>query len=153
MKKNQITLTPEQRQELETFSKTGVHSVRLVTRAKILLALDISGNGKATKQEEIAKRFNVSRQAINDARRDFQAAENVSTFLTRKKRETPPVKSKVTGELEARVIALVCGEVPQGYSKWTLRLIANKCVELHYIDALSHMTVKRLLKKHNSNLT
>jgi predicted XRE-type DNA-binding protein len=153
MKKNQIALTPEERQELEKFSKTGVHSVKLVTRAKIILELDVSESGKAVKQEEIARCLGVSRQAVNNVRRDFQAAQSVSAFLTRKKRETPPVEPKVTGELEARVIALACGEAPQGYSKWTLRLIASKCVELHYIDALSHMTVKRLLKKHNLNLT
>jgi phytoene/squalene synthetase len=153
MKKNQIALTPEERQELEKFSKTGVHSVRLVTRSKIILDLDVSKSGKSVKQEEIAQRLGVSRQAVNDARRDFQAAENVSAFLKRKKRETPPVASKVTGELEARIITLACGAVPQGHAKWTLRLLASKCVELHYTDKLSHMTVKRLLKKHNLSLT
>jgi hypothetical protein len=58
----------------------------------------------------------------------------------------------VTGELEARIITLACSAVPQGKAKWTLRLLADKCVELHYIDGLSHMTVSRLLKKHNLNL-
>jgi hypothetical protein len=55
-------------------------------------------------------------------------------------------------ELEARVIALVCGTPPAGYAAWTLRLLADTCVELQYIDSLSHMTVSRLLKKHNVNL-
>jgi hypothetical protein len=68
--------------------------------------------------------------------------------LQRKKRETPPVPAKVTGELEARIIALACGIPPAGFAAWSLRLLADTCVELHYTDTLSHMTVSRLLKKH-----
>ena len=95
----------------------------------------------------------MSRQTVNDVKRDFLASESMSTFLQRKKRITPPVKPKVTGELEARIIALACSEVPQGYAKWTLRLLADKSVELNYVDKLSHMTVSRLLKKRNLSLT
>ena len=104
-------------------------------------------------KEDIAGRLEVSRQAVNDAKRDFLAAESVSMFLRRKKRLTPPVEPKVTGELETRIIALACGEVPQGYARWTLRLLASKCVELQYADTLSYMTVSRLLKKHCLSLT
>jgi len=81
MKKNQIELTPGERNALEKFSTTGVHSVRLVKRAKIILALDTSNSRKASKQEEIAQHLEVSRQAVNNVRRDFLAAENVSIFL------------------------------------------------------------------------
>ena len=152
MKKNQITLSLEERSELEKFSTSGVHSVRLVKRAKIILALDTSCGRKATKQEDIAQHLEVSRQAVNNVRRDFLVAENVSMFLQRKKRVTPPIAPKVTGELEARIIALACSNVPQGFAKWTLRLLASRCVELQYADSLSHMTVSRLLKKRNLNL-
>jgi len=152
MKKNQIALTSGERNTLEKFSATGVRSVRLVKRAKIILALDISGSRKASKQEEIAQRLGVSRQAINNVRRDFLEAENMATFLQRKKRAKPPVEPKATGELEARIIALACSQAPPGYAKWTLRLLASKCVELQYADSLSHMTVSRLLKKHSLNL-
>jgi len=152
MKKNQIKLTAEQRQELEQFSKTGTHSVRQVNRAKIILLLDTSEGRRAVKQDEIALRLDISRQTINEARKRFQMSESVASFLQRKKRATPPVAPKVTGELEARVIALACSEVPQGYSKWTLRLIANKCVELQYTETLSHTTVSRILKKRSLSL-
>jgi len=152
MKKNQITLSLEERSELEKFSTSGVHSVRLVKRAKIILALDTSCGRKATKQEDIAQHLEVSRQAVNNVRRDFLVAENLSMFLQRKKRVTPPIAPKVTGELEARIIALACSNVPQGFAKWTLRLLASRCVELQYADSLSHMTVSRLLKKRNLNL-
>jgi transposase len=146
-----IILTREERRELKQFSTTGVHSVRLVNRAKIILALDMSAGKKAQTQDAIAKCIGVSRQTVYEVKQDFLTAESVSMFLQRKKRATPPVPPKVTGELEARIIALACGEVPQGYARWTLRLLAEKCVELQYSDAMSHMTINRLLKKHNLN--
>jgi hypothetical protein len=151
MRKKPIKLTAKERAELERFCSKGIHNVRLVDRAKIILALDISGGRTADRQEIIAERLGVSRQTVNIARRDFIAKKNVTVFLQRKKRETPPVPPKVTGETEARIIALACGEAPKGYSRWTLRLLAEKCVELRYSDTMSHMTISRLLKKHNLN--
>ena len=153
MKKNEIKLTAEQRRELEKFSKTGVHSVKLVTRAKIILLLDTPENRKAAKFEEIAQRLNVSLTTVANVKTAFLAAENVSVFLQRKKREVPPVEPKITGETEARIIALACSEVPEGCARWTLRLIAEKCVELQIVESLSFKTVHRLLKKHNLSLT
>ena len=153
MKSNRITLRAEERNELVQFSTKGVHSVRLVNRARIILALDSSEGRKPEKQDDIAKRIGVSRQAVNDAKREFQSAENVTVFLQRKKRKTPPVKPKVTGEVEARIIALACGEVPEGCARWTVRLLAEKSVQLQDVDSLSHMTISRLLKKHNLSLT
>jgi len=152
MNKRKILLTPEDRQKLEQFSKKGVRSVRLVNRAKIILAFDISGDRKARTQHEIAQRLDISRQTVINVRNDFLNAKSISAFLQRKKRMTPPVPPKATGELEARIIALACGEAPQGKARWTLHLLADKCVELNYIDKLSHMTVNRLLKKHNLSL-
>ena len=153
MHKNRIELTARQRKELEEFSKTGVHSARLINRAKIILALDTSLDRIPMRHQDIAECIGVSHQAVYDAREDFLKKKNVSEFLRRKKRETPPVPPKVTGELEARIIAPACSEAPQGYSRWTLRLLADKCVELNYSDTMSHMTISRLLKKTNLNLT
>jgi hypothetical protein len=153
MERKQIVLTVRKRVELEQFSSKGTHSVRLVNRAKIILALDTSGGRKPETQQAIAERIGVSRQAVNDAKLDFLAADSVSEFLQRKKRETPPIPPKVTGENEARLIALACSKAPPGYARWTLRLLAEKCVELHYFSTMSHMTISRLLKKHSLNLT
>ena len=153
MKKNSVALTPEQRKALEQFSTTGVHSVRMVNRAKIVLCLDTSENNKAMKQEEVAKHVGVSRKTVNDVKRAFLAAESVPAFLRRKKRQTPPVAPKVTGEVQARIIALACGQPPEGCARWTLQLLADKSVELKFVDSLSAMTVCRLLKKHNSSPT
>jgi len=151
-RRKRIELTIKERAELERFCSTGVRDVRLVNRAKIILALDQSGGRLAEKQEVLAERIGVSRFTIIEARDTFIELKNVPLFLQRKKRETPPVPPKITGELEARIIALACGKVPKGYAHWSLRLLAEKCVELQYSDTMSHMTISRLLKKHSLNL-
>ena len=71
---------------------------------------------------------------MNDAKQAFLVAESVTAFLQRKKRETPPVQPKITGDVEAHIIALACGPVLEGYAKWTVRLLADKSVDLNYID-------------------
>jgi len=151
-KRIKIELTVEQRNELERFTTTGSHNVHIVNRAKIVLALDTSQEKKAAKQADIAKIIGVSRQAVIDARNAFLASNSSKDFLRRKKREKPPVEAKITGEVEAHIVALACSRVPEGYAKWTLRLLAGKAVELQYIDAISHMSVSRVLKKHNLSL-
>jgi transposase len=144
-----ISLSPEERHELEVFTKTGNRSVKLVKRAAIILALDTSGGRKPDAETDIAHRIGVSRQTVQNVKKDFETAADLTVFLQRKKRETPPVPPKVTGELEAHIIALAYSKPPAGYAAWTLRLLADTCVELQYVDSLSHMTVSRLLKKHN----
>jgi len=153
MKENEIKLTAEQRKELEKFSKTGVRSAKLIKRAEIILLLDTSESRKATTFVEISKMLDVSTATITKVKKDFFAAENVKAFLQRKKRDTPPVEPKITGEVEARIIALACSEVPEGYARWTVRLIAEKSVELQLVDSLSFKSVQRLLKKHNLSPT
>ena len=151
MRRKRIELKLQERAELEKFCTTGTHSVRLVNRAKIILALDQAGRRLGEKQEVLAERIGVSRQTIIDARDTFLALKSVPLFLQRKKRETPPVPAKITGDLEARIIALACSKVPEGYAHWSLRLLAEKCVELQYSDTMSHMSISRLLKKRNLN--
>ena len=144
-----IELSPAERGELEKFSKTGKRSVKLVNRAKIILELDEVDGRKPLTQAQIADKIGVSRQAVNDAKKAFFTADTVAEFLQRKKRETPPVEPKITGEVEAHIIALACSPVPEGCAKWSIRLLADKCVELNYIDTISFKSVQRVLKKHN----
>ena len=153
MKKNEIKLTAEQRKELEKFSKTGVHGAKLIKRAEIILLLDTSENGKAVTFKEISRRLDISVTTITKVKKDFCAAEDVKASLQRKKRNTPPVEPKITGEVEARIIALACSEVPVGCARWTVRLIAEKSVELQIVDSLSFKSVQRLLKKRSLSLT
>ena len=144
-----IELSTETRSELEKFTKTGKHSVKLVNRAKIILELDEANGRKPVSQTQIAEQVGVTRQTVNDAKKAFLGASSLCVFLQRKKRETPPVTPKITGDVEARIIALACSPVPEGHAKWAVRLLADKCMELHYIDSISFKSVQRVLKKHN----
>ena len=153
MKNNEIKLTAEQRKELQKFCKTGTHSAKLIKRAEIILLLDTSKSGKAVIFGEISRRLDVSQTTITKVKKDFFAAEDVNAFLQRKQRDKPPVEPKITGEVEARIIALACSEVPAGCARWTVRLIAEKSVELQIVDSLSFKSVQRLLKKRNLSLT
>jgi hypothetical protein len=90
---------------------------------------------------------------ITNVKKDFLAAEDVKTFLQRKKRETPPVPGKVTGEVEAHIIATACSQAPEGRSGWTLKLIANKVVLDGVVESISDVTVMHVLKKRNISLT
>jgi predicted XRE-type DNA-binding protein len=148
-----IELNEAERNELEKFIKTGKRSVRLVNRAKIMLEVDEADGRKPLTQAMIAEKVGVTRQVVNDTKKAFLASDSVSDFLQRKKRETPPIAPKITGEVEAHIIALACSPVPNGYAKWAVRLLADKCVELNYIESISFKSVQRVLKKHNLSLT
>jgi len=153
MENESISLNQEQREKLTKFAETGEHSAKLIKRAKVILALDRKNKVRTLRINEICKSNNISREALSNIRQDFLAAESVEAFLQRKKRETPPVEPKITGDVEARIIALACSEAPAGHAKWSLRFLAEKSVELGIIDELSHMSVQRLLKKHSISLT
>jgi len=148
-----IELNAITRSKLKKFAKTGKKSVHLVNRAKIILELDEADGRKPLTQVQIAEKVGVTRQTVNNAKKAFLEEKDLSIFLQRKKRETPPVAPKITGEVEAHIIALACSPVPEGYAKWGVRLLANKCVELNYIDSISFKSVQRVLKKHNLSLT
>lgn len=101
---------------------------------------------------EIAAAFNTTPTTVQNVRTSY-VNSGLEATINRKKRETPPVPAKVTGDIEAHIVAMACGDPPEGYSRWSVRLIAEKCVELNYIDSISHMTVSRILKKTNLSLT
>lgn len=148
-----IKLTKSNRKHLEDFVTKGVHSAMLIRRANIILSLDTSYGREPETDEKIAVNCKCSRQTVDTVRKDFLLAENIESFLQRKKRETPPTPPKITGEVEARIVALACSKSPEGFAKWSLNLLAKKAVENEIIDSISHMSVGRVLKKHNLNLT
>ena len=120
-------------------------------RANILLMADESV-GKPATQAEIAVRCGVSDVTIYHTLRDF--CEHGSAYTLKfKTPENPPRPPIVTGEKEARIIALACGEPPQGFSGWTVRLLTEKVVELSILPVASRETVRRTLKKLNLSLT
>jgi len=148
-----IELSETERSEFVKFTRKGKRSVKLVNRARVILELDEANGRKPLTQAQIAEKVGLTRQAVNDVKKAYFSADNVTEFLKRKKRETPPIAPKITGEVEAHIIALACSPVPQGRAKWAVRLLADKCVELNYIDSISFKSVQRVLKKHNLSLT
>ena len=145
-----IELNETERKILMDIVKKGNSPARTIMRANILLASD-RGNKHMT-VAEIASAFNTTPTTVHKVRTSY-VNNGLEATINRKKRETPPVPAKVTGDIEAHIVAMVCGDPPEGYSRWSVRLIAEKCVELNYIDAISHMTVSRILKKTNLSLT
>ena len=100
---------------------------------------------------QIAETYHTCPTTVQTVRMSY-ATDGLEATIKCKKRSTPPVPAKGTGEIAAHIIALACGTPPQGYSKWTLPLLADKCVELKLVESLSHTTVSRVLKKTNISL-
>lgn len=150
-KKYKVYLKKKQRRELEEITKHGKHSAETVKRANILLNLD-ENNSIVQKQEDIARQLSTTTTTIYNISRKF-AEEGLNATVYRKVRETPPIPLKATGDVEAKIIALACSEPPKGRTRWTLRLLEEKVVELQIVDSISDNTIGRLLKKHHLNLT
>ena len=146
-----IELSDADRKTLKDIVAKGSSSAKTILRANILLASDRSARKKMT-VAEIADAYHTSQTTVQTVRASY-VNNGLEATVYRKKRETPPVPAKVTGEVEAHIIALACSDPPEGSERWTVRLLADKCVELNYVESLSHMTVSRLLKKTNLSLT
>ena len=153
MSGKEIYLTPETQEYLQKIIKAGVHNSHVITRARVLLMLDRTGKTDHVRYKRTAENASISVQAVYNMRDEYLANQDIESYLNRKKRDTPPRAQKIDGKAEAQIIALACGEPPKGYSKWTVRLLRDKAVELHFVDGLSHMTIQRLLKKRNISLT
>ena len=140
-----VNLTPEERNLLNLVISKGKHSAQKIRRANILLKADESEHRNFWKDKKIAETFHARVRTIEKIRKQF-VEEGFEATLSRKqykKRES----IKITGEVEAHLISLKCSDPPKGYAKWTLRLLANKMVELNYIESMSHESVRRILKK------
>ena len=146
-----IELSDKDKEELLEIVTKGTSPARTILRANILLASDRRSDKYMT-VSEIADAYHTTPTTVQTVRTSY-CEKGLEATIHRKKRETPPVPPKVTGEVEAHVIALACGQPPEGYSRWTLRLLADKTVELGYIDSISHVTVSNILKKTNLSLT
>ena len=145
-----IELSAEDKAKLTDIVTKGKSPARMILRANILLASDRRSEKYMT-ISEISKAYHTTPTTVQNVRASYYE-KGLEATINRKKRETPPVPAKVTGEVEAHVVALACGEPPEGYSKWTLRLLADKTVELGYIDSISHVTISTILKKTNLSL-
>jgi transposase len=115
-KKYVVTLTDEERKALRRMTKSGTHTARSITRATILLNLD-EGLGETREQAEVAKLCGVSTVTVYTVSKQYATA-GLDAVLQRKKRETPPVPSKITGEVEAKILALCCSKPPEGRARY-----------------------------------
>lgn len=152
-KSKEIRLTEEQQYYLKSFVSSGTHSAMEIRRARVLLMLDRTGKTDHVRYKRTAEYAGISVQAVYNMRDEFLGNPDIGAYLTRKKRKTPPVPAKVDGKVEAEIIALACSPHPEGTARWTLRLLAEKAVELHYIDSISHVKVRQILKKQGISLS
>ena len=141
-----VCLSEEERKTLLKIISKGTASAKSIMHANVLLAANENAEGGKKSEAEIAELFHVNQRTVHIIRQHY-SEHGLQVSLDRKKRETPPVEPKLTGEVEAKIIALSCSAPPPGCSRWTLRLLADKAVELQYIDSVSHVAVGRLLKK------
>ena len=146
-KKRPVVLTAADRRELVRVTTTGVHPASVIRRARVLLALDTSA-GEVGSQEVIAAGAGVSGETLRlVAKRFADTGGDVRATIARKKREYPPVPSPVTGEVEARLIALACSAPPEGHARWSLRLLEKHVALAGDIPDLDHPAIGRVLKK------
>jgi transposase len=145
-----VTLSRDERESLDVLVKTGEHRSRMVLNALILLACD-EGAFQAARStnEEIARVLGVSMRKIDRVKKRY-VTEGLEAALNHKKGERLYTR-KVDGDFEAHLVALSCSTPPDGYARWSLRLLADKVVELGYIDSISHESIRNILKKTRLN--
>jgi hypothetical protein len=151
MKKYLVTLTEEEREILGILICKGIHRSQKILNALILLGCDVGGfQTKRTTNEEMSRVLNISMKKIDRVKKRF-IEEGFDVALDGRKGDRIYEK-KVDGDFEAHLIALSCSKPPEGFARWSLRLLAEKAVELEYIDGISHEAVRRVLKKTNLSL-
>lgn len=147
MKFHKVTLTDSEIKILEEITKKGKRSAMIIRNAYILLNANEGTNGKKQKDADIAKLLGITTRTLENIRKKF-VLEGFETALYGKKRDRVYPK-RIDGDAEAHLIALSCSNPPKGYTKWSLRLLSDKMVELKYADSISHETVRNVLKKTN----
>ena len=146
MEKYLVELTSEERKELSELVSKGKASARKITHARVLLQSDASADGPSWTDKQISEAFGVHTNTVHGVRRRF-VEQGLGAALDRKKQDRPSRQRLVDGDLEAHLIALRCGDPPEGTDRWTLRLLAEKLVELEIVPNISHETVRQALKK------
>lgn len=150
MKKYKVTLTAEERQQLHEVIAAGKAAAQKLTHARILLKADAAPGGPAWTDERIAEAVEVSIATVERVRQRFVEL-GLEAALARKMRDRPGRERKLDGRAEARLIAVACSAPPAGRKGWTMRLLADKLVELEVVDTISDETVRRVLKKTRSS--
>lgn len=140
-KQYQIQLTDEERKELQYLVESGRRLAKKITRARILLLAD---TGKTDK--EIAESLQICIATVQKVRKRFFNEKSLSSLEEKPRSGKPP---KLAGITAAQITALACTDPPEGRKRWTLRLLADRAVELEFVDSISHEGIRKLLKKTN----
>ena len=146
MKKYIVRLSGDERESLKSLVSSGKGPARMFTRARILLKADVGVDGPGWPDDKISEALDVTVQTIERVRKQL-VEEGLEAVLSRRKYIQKISRKKLDGDAEAHLIALACSESPEGYTRWSLRLLADRMVELGYIESISHEAVRRVLKK------
>lgn len=147
-----VTLTEAERSELECMTKDGKTPVKRFLNARALLLCNGSEGGSQWAVGKVAEALGVTSRTVEHLKERF-VEDGLEVAIGRKQRETPPVEARYDGAFDARLVQLACSEAPQGHSRWTVRLLSEKVVELKIAPTCSPMAVCRSLKKTNFSLT
>ena len=151
MVRYKITLTEEERKDLKSITSKGKHKSQKVINALILLNCDEGDfQTKRSTNEQVAGVLKISMKKIDRVKKRF-VEESLYVALNGHKGKRVYEK-KADGDFEAHLVALSCSEPPEGFARWSLRLLADRVVELNYIDSISYETIRRVLKKTKLNL-
>ena len=150
MKRYRVSLSVAEREYLEAELRAGKFTNTRLRRAHILLGSDESEGGKGMTDEQIQQAYGGSIRTIEGTRRRF--VEQGFDMALHGKERPVNAKRKVDGRVESQLIAMRCSDAPQGSNGWTLRLLADKMVELGYVESISHQGVNDILKKHQLSL-
>lgn len=149
-KRYKVTLTDEEREELTSIANKGKGNARRMRRARILLLADENRSDGAWKDADIAQALSSHRRTVERTREKC-----VELGIEAALNHARPQKKKeklLDGEAEARLVQLACSEAPDGHERWSLRLLADKLIELEVVETISHETVRTTLKKMNLSL-
>ncbi len=146
MKKYRVTLTADERQQLTALIAAGQAAAKRLAHARILLKADQADGGPAWDDERIAEAVEVSTDTVGRVRQRF-VEQGLEAALARKKQDRPSRPRTLDGAAEAKLIALACSAPPLGRKEWTMKLLADKLVELEVVATVSDETVRRAMKK------
>jgi transposase len=144
-KKYRVTLTEEERKNLDALTKKGKTAARSISRARILLHADASEQGPAWTDDKIQQALNVGLATIYRTRQAF--VEDGLELALRPRKANRDYQHKLSSEQEAHLIAMACSKPPAGFARWSLRLLARRFVDLSHVDHISPETVRQTLKK------
>jgi len=149
MVRYKVTLTANEREQLQAIMGKGKHSSLQFRNACILLNCDEGEQGQKTSNEQIAQILQITTKTVERLKQRF-VEEGFEACMDRK--PYPEIKDiKTDGDFEAHLVAISCSKAPAGYARWSLRMLADKMVELNYADSVSHETVRQVLKKTKLN--